>query len=236
MAQGLAFCAGRMGVPATVVTPDTAPETKLRAIERLGGKIIKVPFDQWWRTFEERSFPGVDATFIHAFDDPDVMAGNGTIGLEILEDLPEVDAIAIPWGGGGLACGIASAVKALRPAVRIYAVESETGAPLTASLAAGRPVVVDWRPSFVDGIAAKTVFPSMLERAKELMDGTIVVTLKEAASAMRLAAERGRVIAEGAAACAIAGAISGKAGSGKVVAIVSGGNIDMAKFCELVNS
>lgn len=234
MAQGVAFCAGRMGIPATVVTPETAPETKLRAVERLGGKIIKVPFDEWWRTFEERSFPGVDATFIHAFDDEDVMAGNGTIGLEILEDLPEVDAIVIPWGGGGLACGIASVVKALRPAARIYAVESETGAPLTASLKAGSPQIVDWRPSFIDGIAAKTVFPSMFERAKELIDGTIVVTLDEAASAMRLAAERGRVIVEGAAACAIAGAVSGKAGGGKVVAIVSGGNIDMTKFCELV--
>lgn len=234
MAQGVAYCAGRMGIPATVVTPDTAPETKLKAIERLGGKIIKVPFDQWWRTFEERSFPGVDAAFIHAFDDPDVMAGNGTIGVEILEDLGDVEAVVIPWGGGGLACGIASAMKALRPGGRIYAAESETGAPLTASLAAGRPVNVDWRPSFIDGIAAKTVFPSMFERAKELIDGTIVVSMDQAVGAMKLAAERARVIVEGAAACAIAAATSGKAGGGKVVAIVSGGNIDLKKFCELV--
>ncbi|HML18151.1 MAG TPA: threonine/serine dehydratase [Bryobacteraceae bacterium] len=234
MAQGVAFCGGRMGVPATVVTPETAPETKLRAIERLGGRIIKVPFDTWWRTFEERSFPGVDAAFIHAFDDPDVMAGNGTIALEILEDLAQLDAIVIPWGGGGLACGIASVIRARKPSVRIYAAESETGSPLAASLAAGRPVNVDWRPSFIDGIAAKTVFPSMFERAKELIDGSIVVTVDEAARAMRLAAERCRVIVEGAAACAIAAATGGKAGGGNVVAIVSGGNIDLAKFCELV--
>jgi threonine dehydratase len=248
MAQGVAYCARRMGVPATVVTPDTAPETKLRAIERLGGRIIKVPFETWWRTFEERSFPGVDATFIHAFADADVMAGNGTIGLEILEDFPDVDAIVIPWGGGGLACGIASVVKELRPATKIYAAECETGAPLTASLASGKPEIVDYRPSFVDGIASKTVFPEMLEMAKRLLDGTFVVTLKEAAAAMQLAAERGRVILEGAAACAVAAGLYRMNGdrmngdrmnddrmkSERIVAIVSGGNIDLPRFCEIV--
>jgi threonine dehydratase len=233
MAQGVAWCARLLGVPATVVTPDTAPETKLRAVERLGGRIIKVPFEEWWRTFETRAFPGVDATFIHAFDDADVMAGNGTIGLELIEDLPELDAIVVPWGGGGLACGIAAAVKALKPSVRIYAAESETGAPLTASLAAGKPVVVDYRPSFVDGIASKTVFPGMLELAKQLLDGTIVVKLEDTAAAIRLVAERARVICEGAAGCAVAAAVSGEAGRGRTVAIVSGGNIDLKKFCEL---
>jgi threonine dehydratase len=234
MAQGVAYCARTLGVPATVITPDSAPETKLRAVERLGGRIIKVPFDTWWRTFEERAFPGVDATFVHAFDDPDVMAGNGTIGLELLEDLPEIDAIAIPWGGGGLTCGIASVLKALRPATRIYAVECETGAPLSASLAAGSPQIVDYRPSFVDGIASKTVFPGMLKEAQRLLDGSIVVTLAEAAAAVRFVAERSRVICEGAAACAVAAVLAGKAGHGKVVAVVSGGNIDLAKFVELI--
>jgi len=236
MAQGVAWCARLLGVPATVVTPDTAPETKLRAVERLGGRIIKVPFEEWWRTFETRAFPGVDATFIHAFDDADVMAGNGTIGLELMEDLPELDAIVVPWGGGGLACGIAAVVKALKPSVRVYAAESETGAPLTASLAAGKPVVVDYRPSFVDGIASKTVFPGMLELAKQLLDGTIVVKLEDAAAAIRLVAERARVICEGAAGCAVAAAVSRQAGRGRTVAIVSGGNIDLKKFCELCGS
>lgn len=236
MAQGVAYCARRMGIPATVVTPDTAPATKLRAVERLGGTIIKVPFDTWWRTFEDRAFPGVDATFIHAFDDPDVMAGNGTIGLELFDDLPDLAAVVIPWGGGGLTCGIASVLKVLRPDVRVYAAECETAAPLTASLAAGRPVVVDYRPSFVDGIASKTVFPRMFELAKTLLDGTIVVTLKEIVDALKLVAERNRVIAEGAGACAVAAAISGRAGKGKIVAVISGGNIDLAKFCELTAS
>ncbi|SRR6266404_7771210 len=235
MAQGVAFCARRLGVPATVITPETAPETKLRAVERLGGRVIKVPFEDWWRTFEQRAFPGVDATFIHAFDDPDVMAGNGTIGLEILEDLADVDAIVIPWGGGGLACGIASVVKALRPSTRIYAAEIETAAPLSASLAAGCPQTVEYRPSFVDGIGSKMVFPGMFEEARRLLDGSLVVTLAEAGAAIRLVAERSRVICEGAAACAVAAALSGRAGSGKVVAIVSGGNIDLAKFCELTS-
>ncbi len=186
--------------------------------------MIKVPFEDWWRTFEQRAFPGVDATFIHAFDDPDVMAGNGTIGLEILEDLADVDAIVIPWGGGGLACGIASVVKALRPSTRIYAAEIETAAPLSASLAAGCPRTVEYRPSFVDGIGSKMVFPGMFEEARRLLDGSLVVTLAEAGAAIRLVAERSRVICEGAAACAVAAALSGRAGSGKVVAIVSGGN------------
>ena len=235
MAQGVAYCARRLKIPATVIAPDTAPETKLRAVERLGGRVIKAPFDQWWRAFETRSFPGVDATFIHAFDDPNVMAGNGTIGLELMEDLPDVDAVVIPWGGGGLACGIAAVVKALKPSVRVYAAEVATAAPLAASLNAGSPQVVDYTPSFVDGIGSKTVFPGMFKEAQELLDGSIVVTLEEVASAIRLVAERNRVIAEGAAGCAVAAALSGRAGKGKIVAIVSGGNIDMKKFCEIVN-
>ncbi len=158
MAQGVAFCARRMGVPATVVTPDTAPATKIRAVERLGGRVIQVPFAQWWRTFETRAFDGVDATFIHAFDDLDVMAGNGTIALELLEDLPDLDAVVIPWGGGGLSCGIAAVLRARAPHVRIYAAEVETAAPLAASLAAGEPRTVDYAPSFVDGIGSKMVF------------------------------------------------------------------------------
>jgi len=235
MAQGVAYCARRLKIPATVIAPDTAPETKLRAVERLGGRIIKAPFDQWWRAFETRSFPGVDATFIHAFDDPNVMAGNGTIGLELLEDLPDVDAVVIPWGGGGLACGIAAVLKALKPSVRVFAAEVETGAPLAASLKAGSPWVVDYKPSFVDGIGSKTVFPRMFKEAQELLDGSIVTTLGEAASAIKLVAERNRVIMEGASACAVAAALSGRAGMGKIVAIVSGGNIDMKTFCEIVS-
>jgi len=236
MAQGVAFCARRLGVPATVVSPDTAPQTKIRAVERLGGRVILAPFADWWRTFETRSYPGVDATFIHAFDDFDVMAGNGTIALELLEDLPDLDAVVIPWGGGGLSCGIAAVLRALAPRVRIYAAEIETAAPLAASLAAGEPRTVEYRPSFVDGIGSKTVFANMFELARTLLDGSLVVTLQEAAQAMKLAAERNRVIVEGAAACAIAAAFLGRAGAGKVAAIVSGGNIDLEKFSELVKS
>ena len=236
MAQGVAFCARRAGVPATVVSPDTAPETKMRAVRRLGGRVIQVPFAEWWRTFETRSFPGVDATFIHAFDDLDVMAGNGTIALELLEDLPDLDAVVIPWGGGGLSCGIAAVLRARAPHVRIYAAEVETAAPLAASLAAGEPRTVDYQPSFVDGIGSKMVFAGMFEHARKLLDGSLVVSLDEAAAAMKLVAERNRVIVEGASACAVAAATGGRAGSGKVVAIVSGGNIDLDKFAQLAGS
>jgi threonine dehydratase len=234
MAQGVAFCARRMGIGATIVAPETAPATKIGAVERMGGRVIKVPFAEWWRTFETRSYPGVEATFIHAFDDLDVMAGNGTIGLELLEDLPDVEGVVIPWGGGGLSCGIAAVLRALAPRVRIYAAEIESGAPLAASLAAGEPRTVEYKASFVDGIGSKMVFASMFERAGRLLDGSLVVTLAEAARAMKLVAERNRVIVEGAAACALAAALSGRAGSGKVVAIVSGGNIDLDKFAQVV--
>ena len=234
MAQGVAYCARRLGVPATVVSPDTAPPTKIRAVERLGGRVILAPFAEWWRTFETRSYPGVDATFIHAFDDEDVMAGNGTIALELVEDLPDLDAVVIPWGGGGLSCGIAAVLRELAPRVRVYAAEVETAAPLAASLAAGEPRTVDYTPSFVDGIGSKMVFASMFERARKLLDGSLAVTLDEAAQAIKLVAERNRVIMEGASACAVAAALSGRAGTGKVVAIVSGGNIDLDRFARLV--
>ena len=230
MAQGVAFCARRMGVPATVVMPDTAPKTKIDAVERLAGRVVQVPFAQWWRTFETRAFDGIDATFIHAFDDENVMAGNGTIGLELLEDLPDLDAVVVPWGGGGLLCGIAAVLRERAPRVRIFAAEVETAAPLAASLAAGEPSAVEYTPSFVDGIGARMVFASMFEHARKLLDGSIVVSLEDAAQAVKLAAERNRIVVEGAAACAIAAAVSGRAGSGKVVAIVSGGNIDLDKF------
>lgn len=235
MAQGVAWCARELGVPCTAVAPETAPETKIKAIERLGGRVIKVPFEEWWRAFETRSFPGVDATFIHAFDDLNVMAGNGTIALEIMEELPDADAILIPWGGGGLTSGIASAMRSLNSRCKIYAVEVATAAPLVASLAAGSPQTVDYQPSFVDGIGSKIVFPQMLERARQLIDGSLVAQLGEVKSALRLMAERNRVIAEGAGACSVACALAGKAGTGKLVCIVSGGNIDFAKLCEILN-
>ena len=249
MAQGVAWRARALGIPATIVAPDTAPRAKLDAIERLGGRIILAPFERWWQTFQERSYPGVDAVFVHAFEDPRVMAGNGTIGLEILEDLPDVDAVIVPWGGGGLACGIASAVKALRPACRVYAAEVATAAPLAASWSAGTPQTVDYTPSFVDGIGSRSVFPSMLARAREgsLIDGVLVADLTEVAAAVRLLAERQHVVAEGAGACALACALRhfgpdpSPAATGtppvpgsKVACIVSGGNIDAAKLATIL--
>ena len=234
MAQGVAWRARELGIPCTVVAPETAPQTKVNAIERLNGRVIKVPFERWWQTFQDRTYPGIDATFIHAFDDPHVMAGNGTIGLEILEDLPSVDAILIPWGGGGLTCGIASALRAKKPGCKIYATEVATAAPLDASLKAGAIQSVDYQPSFVDGIGSKTVFPQMLTLAKSLIDGALVAGLKEVAEAVRLLAERNRIIAEGAGACPVACALGGKAKAGKIVCVVSGGNIDAKKLCAIL--
>jgi threonine dehydratase len=242
MAQGVAWCARSLGVPCTVIAPDTAPDAKVHAIERLGGKVLKVPFADWWRAFEQRTFPGVNGTFIHAFDDPHVMAGNGTIALEILEDLEDPDAIVIPWGGGGLTCGIASAIRELSSwntrlsRCRIFAAEVETAAPLAASWAAGTPTEVDYQPSWVDGIGAKAVFPQMFERARQLIDGSLVADLDSIAEALRLLVARNHIVAEGAGACPVACALSGKAGSGKIVCIVSGGNIDAAKLVKILGT
>jgi threonine dehydratase len=234
MAQGVAWCARARGIACTVIAPDSAPAAKLDAIERLGASVVRVPFERWWQTFQDRRYPGVEGTFIHAFDDLHVMAGNGTIALEIFEDLPGVDAIVVPWGGGGLTCGIGAAMQAVAPHCRVFAAEAETGAPLAAALAEGAPTIVDYRPSFVDGIGSRSVFPEMLERARMVVDGSIVSSLPEIVAAMRIIVERARVVAEGAGACSVAAALSGRAGRGKIVCIVSGGNIDLDRFAALL--
>jgi threonine dehydratase len=236
MAQGVAWRARELGIRCIVIAPDTAPQTKISAIERLGGRVVKVSFDDWWRAFEERSYPGVEGTFIHAFDDLNVMAGNGTIGLEILEDLPDVDAVVIPWGGGGLTCGIASVLRELKPKCKIFAAEVATAAPLVASWKAGSPQVIEPQRSFVDGVGGKSVFPQMFERAKRLIDGPLVAQVQEVASALRLMVERNRVVAEGAGATPVACALAGRAGAGKVVCVVSGGNLDLLKLAEILAS
>jgi threonine dehydratase len=234
MAQGVAWCARTFGIPCTVIAPETAPRAKLAAIERLGARIILAPFERWWQTFQDRTYPGIDATFIHAFDDPRVMAGNGTIGLEILADLPDADAVVIPWGGGGLASGIGAAIRALAPGCRIYAAEAESGAPLAAALATGKPQTVDYRPTFVDGISSRSVFPDMLARAQAVLDGALVSTIEEIAAAVCVLAARAHIVAEGAGAAGVAAALAGRAGPGKVVCIVSGGNIDLDRFTAIL--
>jgi threonine dehydratase len=235
MAQGVAWGARERGIPCTVVVPDTAPRTKLDAIERLGGRVVPVPFEDWWRAIETSQHPGAEGYFVHPVLDDGVMAGNGTIGLEILEDLPDVDAVLIPWGGGGLTCGIASALKQQRPGVRVIAVEPETGAPLTASLPVGESRSVDYRASFVDGSGSRALLPKMWGLAQELVDGAVAVTLDDTAAAVRLLAERARVVAEGAGALSLAAARAGLGGSGKVVCIVSGGNIDSSRLVKILS-
>jgi threonine dehydratase len=236
MAQGVAWCARERAIPCTVISPEGASANKMRAIEKLGARLLQVPFDDWWRAFEQRAYPGVDATFIHAFDDPNVMAGNGTIGLELLEDLPDLDAVVIPWGGGGLTCGIAAAVRELKPSAKIFAAEVAVAAPLMASWNAGSPQVIEPVRSFVDGVGGKSVLPRMYDLARQLLDGCLTAQVDEVASAIKLIAERNHTIVEGAGATALACVLAGKAGAGKVVCVVSGGNIDMPKFIEIMRS
>jgi len=235
MAQGVAWNARRLGIPCHVVVPDHAPRTKLAAVERLGGRVIRVPFDEWWKVLMDHRYPGLDATFIHPVAEPHVIAGNGTIGLEILEQLPDVDAIVVPFGGGGLCCGIATAIRAQRPEVKIFAGEVATAAPLSASLAAGSPLQIDYTPTFVDGIGGKGVLPEMWPLVRSLVDGSLVVSIDETAEALRLLATRNRVIAEGAGAVPVAAALAGQAGGGKVVCVVSGGNIDVEVLATILN-
>lgn len=225
MAQGVAWCARARGIPCTVVVPHNAPDTKLAAVERLGGRIVRVPYLDWWQILVNHGDPSYDGVFIHPVADEAVIAGNGTMGLEILEDLAGVDAIVAPYGGGGLACGIACAAD-----VPVFAAEVETAAPLTASLAAGRAMEIDHQPSFVDGMGGRSVLEAMWPLASQVLAGAIVVSLNEVASAIRLLVERTRVVAEGAGAAAVAAALTGKAGSGRIVCVVSGGNIDTARL------
>ncbi len=234
MAQGVAYAARLRGVAATIVVPEGAPSTKIAAIERFGGTVVSLPYDDWWRVLVEGRYDGAAGLFIHPVDDVRVMAGNGTIGLELLEDLPHMDAVIVPYGGGGLLTGIASAVKASRPEVRFYAVEPETGAAVTASLAAGTPIEIDYVRSFVDGAGSRALIPGVWAHARDLLDGAFPVPLDEAAAAIRTIAERVRVIAEGAGALAAAAAIAGRAGGGKVACIVSGGNIDPKVFARIL--
>lgn len=234
MAQGVAWNARRLGVPCTVVVPEHAPQTKLAAIERLGGRIVKVPFDDWWQVILSHRFEGMEGFFIHPVSDPAVIAGNGTIGLEIHEDLPEVDTVLVPYGGGGLSCGIAAALRAVKPEAKVFACEVETARPLAAALAAGSPKTVDYTPSFVDGIGGKSVLEEMWPLISSLLHGSLVSTLREVADAVRLLAERNRVIAEGAGATPVAAALAGKGGVGKVVCVVSGGNIDAQNLAKIL--
>ena len=233
MGQGVAWAARELGLPCTVVVPDHAPETKLAAIERLGGRTLKVPYERWWQAISESSFPEVEGAFIHPVQDERVMAGNGTIGLEILDDLPEPDRVLVPFGGGGLSVGIASAVKAVRPSTRVYAVEPETGAPLTAAFETGEPRPVEYQVSFVDGSGAPAVLPAMWPRAREALDGAFSVSLDGTAAAVRLLAERARVVAEGAGALSLAAALA-HGWDETIVCVVSGGNIDTSKLTKIL--
>ena len=234
--QGVAYAARAAGVPCTVVVVETAPKSKLERMKALGATLIPVPYEIAWRALDERSFPGVGGTFIHPFDDDDFIAGHGTMALEILEDAPDVAAVIASIGGGGLIAGVASALKALRPEVKVFGVEPETAAPAALSFERGSPQIFpNWKASFVDGAGGQSMFPRMWERMKPVVDGYIVVTLEETRNAMRLLAEKARVIAEGAGALPVAAALSGKAGKGPIVAIISGGNIDLQKFCELIS-
>ena len=234
MAQGVAWCARERGLACKVIVPDHAPKTKTDAIERLGGEVIRKPFDEWWQTILDHGYPGMDGFFVHPFADEAVMAGNGTIALEIFDDLDDVDAILVPYGGGGLVCGIAAAARAVSPRTKVYAVEVETGAPLTASLAAGAPTPVTYTRSFVDGMGSGGVSEEMWPLAKSLLAGTFVVTVAEVAAAVKLLAERSRIVAEGAGASTVAAALSGKLEGKRVVCVISGGNIDAEKLATIL--
>ena len=234
--QGVAYAARKAGVPCTVVVIETAPAAKVERMSALGAKLIPVPYEVAWKALDDRSFPGAEGTFIHPFDADNFIAGHGTMGLEILEDAPDTATVIAGIGGGGLIVGVGSALKALRPEIRILGAEPETAAPMALSLGVGAPQPFkDWKYSFVDGAGGQSVFPRMWERMKPIVDDSLVVSLEETRKAMRLMAERARIISEGAGALPLAAALSGKAGRDPIVCIVSGGNVDLQKFCELID-
>jgi len=235
MAQGVAWNARRFGLSCTAVVPENAAQTKLDAISRLGARIVKVPFDDWWRVLMTHRFEGMNGLFVHPVSNAAVMAGNGTIGLEILEEMPDLEAVVIPYGGGGLSVGIAAAIRALKPPAKIHPVEVETAAPLAASWGCAETKTVPYTPSFVDGIGGKSVLPEIWPLATSLLDAPIVTSVQAIADTIRLLVERNRILAEGAGAASVAAALSGKAGSGKVVCIVSGGNLDSSKLATILS-
>jgi threonine dehydratase len=235
MAQGVAWGARELGVTCTVIMPDNAPRTKLDAVARLGAQIVKLPYDEWWQTLADHGRAGMSGTFIHPVADRTVMAGNGTIGLEIAQDLPDVDTVLVPFGGGGLVTGIATAIHSLAPRARVFGCEVETSTPLRAALEARQPVRVERTPSFVDGIGGRGVLDEMWPLVSTLVAGALVSSIAETKSAVRLLIERARVVAEGAGAASVAPAIAGRAGGGKVVCVVSGGNIDLATLAEILS-
>lgn len=235
MAQGVAWRARELGIPCTVIMPDSAPRTKSDAVARLGADILYVPYDEWWQTLAEHGRKGVPGCFVHPVADRAVMAGNGTIGLEIIEDLPNVDTVLVPFGGGGLVSGISAAVRGLAPNAKVYGCEVETSTPLTAALAAKAPVIVERTPSFVDGIGGRGVLPEMWPIVSRAVDGALVAPLTDVAHAVRLLLERTRVVAEGAGATPVACALGTPALSGRIVCVVSGGNIDLSTLRELIS-
>jgi threonine dehydratase len=236
MAQGVAWNARQLDIPCAVVVPDHAPQAKIDAIVRLGAEVIPVPFAEWWQVIVDSRYEGLEGLFVHPVKDRAVMAGNGTIGLEIIEDLPDVGSLVIPFGGGGLSCGIAAALETLGSKARIYAAEVETAAPLAAAFAADRPVQIDYVASFVDGIGSGGVLDDMWPLARRLIDESLVVTLGEIEEAIRILAGRNQVVAEGAGAASVAAALSGRAGPGPVVCVVSGGNIDLSTLATILTS
>jgi threonine dehydratase len=235
MAQGVGWMARRYGIPWSVVIPDHAPETKRAAIRRLGGRIVSVPFDDWWRVIIEHEFPGMGGLFVHPVCDAAVIAGNGTIGLEVADDLDAFDAVVVPWGGGGLSSGIAAALRSVRPGVPVFGAEVDTSAALAAAFAAGAPADIEYTPTFIDGIGSRRVLDPMWPLAKELLAGAVVSSVEEVATAVHVLANRNHIIAEGAGAASVAAALAGRAGSGRVVCIVSGGNIDSAILATLLS-
>ena len=236
MAQGVAWMARELGVEATIIAPHNAAATKLAAVERLGGRVVRVTWDEWWAAMEASGLEGVDGLFIHPVQDDAVIAGNGTAGLELMEDLDDFDAVLIPWGGGGLTTGIASAVKALRPEVDVFVCEPETGAPVSAAIRNGRePVAIEYTVSFIDGAGSGALLPKMWRLAEPLVTDAFPISLADAAAAVRTLVERARVVGEGAAGLPLAAALAGLAGEGRrVVCIVSGGNIDSSRLAAIL--
>lgn len=229
-AQGVAIAAAALGVPCTIVMPTAAPLAKVTATQGYGATVVlfgETYNEAYEKARELQAASGM--TYIHAYDDPDTIAGQGTLGLEILTDLPEVEAILVGVGGGGLISGIATAVKALKPDVRIIGVQASGAASMRAALDAGHLVTLPSLATVADGIATKTAGRYTFEIVRWLVDDVVTVDDEEIIRAVLLLLERCKLLVEGAGAAGVAALLGGKLGlTGKrVVALLSGGNIDI---------
>jgi threonine dehydratase len=234
-AQALGYAARAFGVAARSLVPEWLPANKSASLERYGVELIRVPFDDLLDYMFEERWRSEPYSYLNPWGQPELIAGHGTASLEIVADLPDVDTVFVPIGGGGLVAGVGSALKALRATIRVVGVQAAANPALPAALAAGRSVWIDWKDTICEGASVPIIVDEMFPLLSTVVDEVVLVTEQEVKDAIRSLAVRNKLVAEGAGAAALAAASKTPAADrGRSVCIVSGGSIDAALLAEIV--